>query len=122
MMTDVQEHRCANPGCPQLVPAAKPGHRAKLTCSDRCRKAASWHRQQEAARHQAEAARRARLERWQTFLPATRRSLERLEALAGARLAEELAEAIQSECARPTVTAGRQLHDVTRETSIPLLR
>lgn len=40
---------------------------------------------------------RARLERWQAFLPATRQSLEHLEVLAGARLAEELAEAIRSE-------------------------
>ena len=100
MMTIVQPRRCANPGCPNPVPATKSGHRAKLTCSDRCRKAASRQHQQEAARQQEEAARRARLERWQTFLPATRRSLERLEVLAGARLAEELAEAIRSERAR----------------------
>ena len=100
---------CANPGCPDQVPAAQPGHRAKLTCSDRCRKAASRHHQQEAARQQEAAAKRARLERWQTFLPATRRSLERLEVLAGARLAEELAQAIQRERVRSDVTADRQL-------------
>ena len=91
---------CANPGCPNLVPPAKPGHRAKLTCSDRCRKAASRAHLRAEARRQEEEARRARLERWQVFLPSTRRSLERLEALAGARLAEELAEAIQSERTR----------------------
>ena len=45
------------------------------------------------------------MERWQVFLPATRRNLERLETLAGARLAEELAEAIRSERARPPVAA-----------------
>ena len=95
-----QPRPCANPGCQNPVPAAKPGHRAKLTCSDRCRKAASRHHQQEAARQREEAARRARLERWQVFLPATQRSLERLEVLAGARLAEELAEAIRSELTR----------------------
>ena len=72
---------------------------ARLTCGDRWRKAASRLRKQEEARRQEEAARRARLECWQVFLPATRRCLERLEALAGARLAEELAEAIRSECA-----------------------
>ena len=101
MNTVVQPRQCANPGCHNPVPAAKPGHRAKLTCSDRCRKAASRLHQQEKARRQEEAARRARQERWQVFLPATRHSLERLEVLAGARLAEELAEAIRSERARP---------------------
>lgn len=101
MMTVAHPHQCANPGCTNVVPPATPGHRAKLTCSDRCRKAASRHHQQEAQRRQEEASRHARLERWQTFLPTTQRSLERLEALAGARLAEELAEAIRSERARP---------------------
>jgi hypothetical protein len=100
MNIGAQPRPCANPGCPNLVPAGKPGHRAKLTCSDRCRKAASRTRQQEAARHQEEATRRTRLERWQVFRPSTRRSLERLEKLAGVRLAEELAEAIRSERAR----------------------
>ena len=47
------------------------------------------------------------------FLPATRRSLERLEAQAGARLAEELAEAIRSERARPRVTADLAMEPVT---------
>ena len=105
MDSGVQPRPCANPGCPNPVPASTPGHRAKLTCSDRCRKAASRQRQQEAQRRQEEAAKRARLERWQVFLPTTRQSLERLEVLAGARLAEELAEAIRSERARPPVVA-----------------
>lgn len=104
---------CANPGCHNPVPAAKPGHRAKLTCSDRCRKAASRLHQQEKARRQEEEARRQRQERWQVFRPSTRRSLERLEALAGVRLAEELAEAIWSEQARPHVTADLALEAVT---------
>ena len=60
-----------------------------------------------------EAARRARQERWQVFRPSTRHSLERLEALAGARLAEELAEAIRSERARPPVTADLAMERVT---------
>src|SRR5215472_15288310 len=107
MDIEVQLRKCANPDCPNPVPPAKPGHRAKLTCSDRCRKAASRLHQQEAARRQEEEARRARLGRWQVFLPATRRSLERLEALAGARLAEELAEAIWSELGQANVTADR---------------
>ena len=113
MNIGVQTRQCANPGCQNLVPAAKPGYRAKRTCSDRCRKAASRQHQQEAQRQREEAARRARLERWQVFLPATRRSLERLEALAGARLAEELAEAIRSERARPNVTADLAVEAVT---------
>jgi hypothetical protein len=49
----------------------------------------------------------------QVFLPATQRSLERLEALAGTRLAEELAEAIRSERARPSVTADLAVERVT---------
>lgn len=114
MNSGVQPRQCANPGCPNLVPATKPGHRAKLTCSDRSRKAASRHHQQEAQRQQEEAAKRARLARWQVFLPATQRSLEHLEVLAGARLAEELAEAIRSECARPYMAADRAMVQVTR--------
>lgn len=113
MNIGVPPRPCANPGCPNQVPAPKPGHRAKLTCSDRCRKAASRLHQQEKARRQAEEARRARLERWQVFLPATRRSLERLEMLAGARLAEEVAEAIRSERARSIVTADLAREGVT---------
>lgn len=117
MITIVQPRQCANPGCPNSVPATKPGHRAKLTCSDRCRKAASRYRQQEAARQQEEAAKRVRLERWQAFLPTTRRSLERLEVLAGARLAEELAEAIRSELAKGRVTAEWRFDDIARAAS-----
>lgn len=117
MNIGAQSCPCANPDCPHQVPPAKPGHRAKLTCSDRCRKAASRYRRQEVARQQEEAARRARLERWQAFLPSTQRSLERLEVLAGARLAEELAEAIQSELAREMVSADRQLVEVTTAAS-----
>lgn len=60
-----------------------------------------------------EPVRRARQERWQAFLPATRRVLSRLEALAGARLAEELAEAIQGERTRPTVPADLAMERVT---------
>lgn len=100
MESGAQPRPCANPDCRRPLPLAQPGHRAKLTCSDRCRKAASRYRQQEVARQREEAARRARLERWQAFLPGTRQSLERLEVLAGARLAEELAKAIRDERAR----------------------
>ena len=72
-----------------------------MSCSETCRKVVSRAHLRDEARRREEAARRARLERWQVFLPATRRTLERLEALAGARLAEELAEAIRSEHVRP---------------------
>ena len=112
MTTVVQLQECANPGCHNPMPPAKPGHRAKLTCSDRCRKAASRRHQQEAARQMEEAARRVRQERWQQFLPATRHSLERLEALAGARLTEELAEAIRSELVQAHVTANQAMEPV----------
>ena len=84
-----------------------------MTCSDRCDKAASSLHQQEAARRQEEEARRARLECWQGFLPATQRSLECLEALAGARLAEELAEAIRCELVQAHVTADLAMEAVT---------
>lgn len=105
-MTIVMQPRaCANPDCQRPLPPAQPGHKARLTCGDRCRKAASRARKQEEARRQEEKARRQRQERWQVFLPATMRSLERLEALAGARLAEELAEAIRCELHQPLVTA-----------------
>lgn len=60
------------------------------------------------ARQQEEEVRQQRQERWQVFLPATRRSLERLEALA-----EELAEAIRSERTCPTVTADLAVEGVT---------
>lgn len=98
---------CAYPGCRRPLPPAQSGHKARLTCDDRCRKAASRLRRQEEIRQQEEAARQVRQECWQVFLPATQRSLERLEVLAGARLAEELAEAIRSELQRPTVTVVR---------------
>ena len=68
MDIEVQPRPCANPGCRNLVPPAKPGHRAKLTCSDRCRKVLSWARKLAEARRQEEEARRARLERWQARL------------------------------------------------------
>ena len=113
MTTEGQSRACANPGCRRPLPPAQPGHKARLTCGDRCRKAASRLRKLEEAQRQEEAARQARQERWQVFLPATRRSLERLETLAGARLAEELAEAIRSERARPTVPADRAMEHVT---------
>ena len=113
MITVMQPPMCANPDCHNPVPAAKPGYRAKLTCSARCRKAASRAHLRAEAQQMEAAARRARLERWQVFLPATRRSQERLEELAGARLAEELAEAIQCERARPTVTADLPVEVVT---------
>ena len=113
MTTEMNLHACANPGCRRPLPPAQPGHKTRLTCGDRCRKAASRLRKQEEARRQEEAARRVRQERWQMFLPSTRRSLERLEALAGVRLAEELAEAIRSERTRPTVTADRAMERVT---------
>ena len=113
MTTVTHPRACANPTCRRPLPPAQPGHRARLTCGDRCRKAASRLRKQEEARRREEAARRARQERWQQFLPATRRSLERLEALAGVCLAEELAEAIRSERARPTVTADLAKERVT---------
>ena len=97
MTTVMHPRACANPNCRRPLPPAQPGHKARLTCGDRCRKATSRARKQEEVRRQEEEARRQRQERWRAFLPATRRSLERLEALAGARLAEELAEAIRSE-------------------------
>ena len=113
-MTPVmQPHACANPNCRRPLPPAQPGHKARLTCGARCRKAASRLRKQEEARRQEEAARRARQERWPAFLPATRRSLERLEALAGARLAEELAEAIRCELVQAHVTADLAMEAVT---------
>lgn len=96
----VQPRACANPDCRRPLPLAQPGHKARLTCGDRCRKAASRARKLAEARRREAEARRQRLERWQAFLPATRQSLERLEVLAGARLAEELAEAIRSELTR----------------------
>ena len=104
---------CANPNCRRPLPPAQPGHKACLTCGGRCRKMASRLRKQEAARRLEEEARRQRQERWQVFLPSTQRSLERLETQAGARLAEELAEAIWSERARPGVTADLAKERVT---------
>jgi len=87
----MEEQRfCKNPGCTNPVPPRKPGHKARLTCSDDCRKAASRTRKREEARQQRQA-------RWQAFLPATQRVLSRVEALGGAALAEQLVEAIRSE-------------------------
>lgn len=112
-MSNEGQRICKNPGCTNPVPPAQPGHRPPLTCSDACRKAASRTHLLAEARRQEEEARRVRLERWQAFLPATRRSLEHLEELAGARLAEEMAEAIQSERARPIVSPDLAKEPVT---------
>jgi hypothetical protein len=117
MESDVYPRACANPDCRRPLPLAQPGHKARLTCGDRCRKAASRARKLAEARRREAEARRQRLECWQVFLPATRHSLERLEVLAGARLAEELAEAIRSEVAREMVMADWHLDEVTSAAS-----
>src|ERR1051326_8305091 len=111
-MTIDGPRKCKNPPCQNTVPTPKPGHKAQLTCSAACRKAASRAQLREAARRREEAARQQRLARWQVFLPVTQRSLERVEALCGPALAEQLAEAIRSEWERPLVTADRPLEAV----------
>jgi hypothetical protein len=92
-------------GIPVIIfspwPPLKPGHKAQLTCSDRCRKAASRAHLREAERRREEEARQQRQARWQVFQPTTRACLERVETLGGPALAEELAEVIQSERDRP---------------------
>lgn len=90
IMTSEGVRICKNPGCPNPVPPAKPGHRPPLTCSTRCRKRASYLHVREEAQQQRQA-------RWQVFLPATQRVLSRVEALGGTALAEQLVEAIRSE-------------------------
>ena len=102
MKADDHARACANPDCRRPLPTAKPGHKARLTCGDRCRKAASRARRLAEARRQEEAAHRARLERWQVFRPSTRRCLEQIEALGRPRLAEDLAEAILGELHAPS--------------------
>jgi hypothetical protein len=96
-MTIEGPRTCKNPGCQNPVPPPKPGHKPRLTCSDRCRKAASRAHLREAARRREEEARQQRQARWQAFQPTTRNCLERVEALGGPGLAEALAEAIRSE-------------------------
>ncbi|HLV98717.1 MAG TPA: hypothetical protein VKT82_08580 [Ktedonobacterales bacterium] len=48
-----------------------------------------------------------RLAGWQVFQPTIRSCLEQVEALGGAALAEQLAEAIQGEQDHPIVTADQ---------------
>ncbi len=101
---------CKNPGCQNLLPPPKPGHKAQLTCSDDCRKAASRAHLREGVRRREEEARQARQARWQAFQPTTRRCLERIEALGEPGLAEQLAEAIRSETSQAIVTARSAVH------------
>lgn len=88
---------CKGPGCTNPLPPPRPGRKAKLACSPTCRKAASRAHLRDEARRRGEEARRQRLARWQIFQSATRRCLEQVEALGGAGLAEQVAEAIRSE-------------------------
>lgn len=67
-----------------------------MICSDTRRKAAS-HSSKRAWLLRQEEARQQRLARWQMFQPVTRRILSQVETLVGAALADQLAEAIQSE-------------------------
>lgn len=101
---------CKGPGCPNPLPLPQPGHKAKLTCSPACRKAASRAHQREEAQRQEEEARQQRLARWWVFSSATQHCLERIEVLGGAALAEQLAEAIWSEREQPNVTARSAVH------------
>lgn len=113
-MTTELRRKCKNPGCTNLVPPAKPGHRPPLSCSDACRKAASRAHLRNEARRQEEQARQQRQARWQTFQPATQHLLAQIEARAGAVLAAQLAEAIWSERNRSVVTVGRRLESLTQ--------
>ncbi|HLW00102.1 MAG TPA: hypothetical protein VKT82_15645 [Ktedonobacterales bacterium] len=104
-MNGETQRLCKNPGCQSPLPPPKPGRKARLTCSDDCRKAASRAHLREEARRREEEALLARRARWQAFQPTTRSMLSRVEALGGAALAEALAEAIRRERERPNVTA-----------------
>ena len=108
MTTETATRTCKNPGCTNLVPPAKPGHRPPLTCSDACRKAASRAHLRDKVLRQAAAAREQRLARWQVFQPTTRSCLEQVAVVGGAALAEQLAEAIRSERECPGVSADRR--------------
>ena len=105
LLTSVGLLHCKNPGCTNPVPPRKPGHKAQLTCSAACRKAASRSHLLEESRRREEEAKLERLARWEAFQPMTQSILLQVEASGGPALAEALAEAIRCELAHTNVTA-----------------